>query len=615
MKKTVSLLAAAILLAFSCGFSALPKVNRYIPGQFHDVPDGVWYADSVRVVCEYGLMRGTGNDQFNADDKLTFAQALAMACRLHDAYFGNHSVFDMGDVWYQPYVQYARENKITDKTYDYEAIISRADFVKLLAAALPPEALPEIAWVADHAIPDIPAHADYAAAAYQLYRAGILSGNDGLGTFAPENEMTRAQAAVLLSRMADVSLRQQTMLTGFGDANKTAQLYAQIEQGIRNFKGISGEKGDYIDLAALGLSNADGSKDRMLLYRVFKKVMQDYPELFWATSGYTRIPWDDNPNQLAGVRPKYFEFAKDPDAIAACNAAVEAALAQVEGVADPVAQILILHDYVIEHSVYNWEIAVEREKDAPADVRSIYAALVSGDTVCRGYANTFQLLLKRLGIECLLVESEEMNHVWNMVKLDGKWYHLDVNQSNNNPPSLRGYGDHIAFLMSDATARQMDYRGWQVPWMEQPPICNDDKYKQDWIFCDTPFPLYHKNGRFYAVRRENNAQCGIYYGNLSEQGEKIADIPLFTNDTGYVYSGIVWWEDYLYFVNSKNKLLQYQLNDGEITEIGEVPFTAQPSQDENYKANKDAIGLYMDGNKIVAVSRTQRKVLAKFPVS
>ena len=46
-----------------------------------------------------------------------------------------------------------------------------------------------------------------------------------------------------------------------------------------------------------------------------------------------------------------------------------------------------------------------------------------------------------------------------------------------------------------------------------------------------------------------------------------------------------------------------------------MPFTAQPSQDGKYKANKDAIGLYMDGNEIVAVSRTQRKVLARFPVS
>ncbi len=436
-----------------------------------------------------------------------------------------------------------------------------------------------------------------------------------MGTFAPENEITRAEAAVLLSRMADASLRQQIMLTGLGDANKTTQLYAQIEQGIRGFKGISGEKGDYIDLAVFGLSNADGSKDRMLLYRVFNKVMQDHPELFWATSGYTRIPWADNPNRLAGVCPKYFEFAKDPDAIAACNAAVEAALAQVEGVTDPVAQILILHDYVIEHSVYNWEIAVGREKDAPADVRSVYAVLVSGDTVCRGYANTFKLLLKRLGIECLLVESEEMNHVWNMVKLDGEWYHLDVNQSNNNPPSLRGHGDHIAFLISDMAARQIDYRGWQVPWMEKPPICNDDKYEKGWAFYDTRFPLYHKDGKFYAVRRESNAQCGIYYGNLSEQGEKIADIPLFTNDTGYVYSGIVWRKDCLYFVSLKNKLLRYQLNDREITEMGEVPFTAQPSQDGKYKANKDAIGLYMDGNEIVAVSRTQRKVLARFPVS
>ena len=45
--------------------------------------------------------------------------------------------------------------------------------------------------------------APYASAVYRLYRAGILAGSDANGTFSPLSYITRAEAAAVVSRMAD----------------------------------------------------------------------------------------------------------------------------------------------------------------------------------------------------------------------------------------------------------------------------------------------------------------------------------------------------------------------------------------------------------------------------
>ena len=66
--------------------------------------------------------------------------------------------------------------------------------------------------MADGAIPDVPSSANYYAAVYKLYRAGVLTGNDAQGTFLPDTGITRGEAAALMTRMADTSLRKTISL-------------------------------------------------------------------------------------------------------------------------------------------------------------------------------------------------------------------------------------------------------------------------------------------------------------------------------------------------------------------------------------------------------------------
>ncbi len=60
---------------------------------------------------------------------------------------------------------------------------------------------------------------------------------------------------------------------------------------------------------------------------------------------------------------------------------------------------------------------------------SAYGAIVNGKAVCEGYAEAYQYLLQRLGIECYIVTGDSINggaHEWNLIKIDGNYYHIDL---------------------------------------------------------------------------------------------------------------------------------------------------------------------------------------------
>ncbi|MBR5344716.1 MAG: leucine-rich repeat protein [Clostridia bacterium] len=82
-----------------------------------------------------------------------------------------------------------------------------------------------------------------------------------------------------------------------------------------------------------------------------------------------------------------------------------------------------MHDYIINHAEYNMEASC---MDDPEGV------LINGEGVCQSYAYAYQLLLKSMGIECILIDGYtvqnftlEDQHIWNLVNIDGKWYHVD----------------------------------------------------------------------------------------------------------------------------------------------------------------------------------------------
>ena len=222
MKKLLAVLMAAVMLTAALSVSALAadkagldnfkKTNEWKDGTFSDVTSADWFYENVKAAYELGLMIGQG-DKFGASSSITVAETVTLAARLYAIYTADDVKFEQGSPWYQVYADYVEANKIADLSgFSMQAAATRAQFAYILASALPAEALKGINTVTDDALPDVKSDDTYAGAIYGLYRAGVLTGNDALGTFLPGNTIKRSEVAAIVTRMADESLRKETTL-------------------------------------------------------------------------------------------------------------------------------------------------------------------------------------------------------------------------------------------------------------------------------------------------------------------------------------------------------------------------------------------------------------------
>ena len=121
---------------------------------------------------------------------------------------------------------------------------------------------------------------------------------------------------------------------------------------------------------------------------------------------------------------------------------------------------LLAHDYIIANCKYDLPAAsinpnTASDKKAAAkqaaQYATVYSALVQGSAICEGYAAAFKYLMNSFGVQCEIVSSAVMNHAWDIVKIDGNWYHVDVTFDDPmlNRHDQFGRVSHDNLLLSD----------------------------------------------------------------------------------------------------------------------------------------------------------------------
>lgn len=124
-----------------------------------------------------------------------------------------------------------------------------------------------------------------------------------------------------------------------------------------------------------------------------------------------------------------------------------------------------IYRWLVDNVDYDW-----RHQDimaqTPRSAYEPYGGLVDRMAVCLGYAASFQLLCDLAGVECITVVGaafeNDGDHAWNMVRLDGAWYCVDVTWDANGREQLGDrYGQWRYFnITSDRMAdtdHQWDY--------------------------------------------------------------------------------------------------------------------------------------------------------------
>ena len=163
------------------------------------------------------------------------------------------------------------------------------------------------------------------------------------------------------------------------------------------------------------------------LYQVFFLLRLDHPEIFWAT-GYKYRYYPESANLV--FLPEYlFEKGKIREHQKAMKARVEKLARAAQNLSEWEKEKYV-HDFICENVHY--------DKLKKPYSHEIIGPLGQSVGVCEGIAKAVKVLLDALGVWCVIAicgnnpeKGIKYRHTWNIVKINGIYYHLDATFDNS----------------------------------------------------------------------------------------------------------------------------------------------------------------------------------------
>ncbi|MBQ4312997.1 MAG: hypothetical protein IJC18_02195, partial [Clostridia bacterium] len=221
--------------------------------------------------------------------------------------------------------------------------------------------------------------------------------------------------------------------------------YDQIEESVFMITKQGGE-GRYEMKRAMIPSLTSGE-----IFMVKEAVLADHPEAFWITGEYSlghNLHDGDYLNLYS--RYSYAEIIEMSDAL---ENEVAMLLKEMPSDLPEFERELAIHDFLVRDVTYD---SVAAESGVVfSDSSTAYGALVNNRAVCSGYSQAAKLMLNRVGISCCTVKgiSKGVGHMWNMVRIGGKWYHLDVTWDDPAAYSAPNIASYDYFNLPDTYIR------------------------------------------------------------------------------------------------------------------------------------------------------------------
>lgn len=282
-----------------------------------------------------------------------------------------------------------------------------------------------------------------------------------------------------------------------------------------------------IDVSELGLTRDDINNGAV------RSIINSHPEFISLSGGYTY--WTSG-SSITKIAFTYLTNAKEE------QQELDAALQEVKSKIDTSGMsdeeiVLAYHEYLTSTVSYAYEdyfngtIAANHGYD-------MYGALVKHSCVRQGYAETMFYLLREAGLSCAIASSENINHAWNIVKIHGKWYHIDATW--DDPVwDMPGRSYHDYFLVSFDT-------------MNKNTLINHTKDRTDMVVSaqwgdtyTTAVDTTYESGKFWnGIEKAIFYKDGYWYS-ISEGSSKtsfnINKYQYSTNINKVLYSGTAKW--------------------------------------------------------------------------
>ena len=205
--------------------------------------------------------------------------------------------------------------------------------------------------------------------------------------------------------------------------------------------------------------------DGKRLADIYFMVRMDCPEIFYSVKfRYRYYKEADN----AELIPEYlFPKAKIIEHRKAMEARVKKLARQAEKLSEKEKELFI-HDFICQNVYY--------DKLKKAYSHEIIGPLGQGVGVCEGIAKSVKVLCDALGIWCIIALCDnnpekgiKYRHMWNVVRIDGKYYHLDA--TFDNSLSKNGVIRYDYFNLNDGQIFK-DHE----PVIYKIPVCEDGEH-------------------------------------------------------------------------------------------------------------------------------------------
>ena len=229
----------------------------------------------------------------------------------------------------------------------------------------------------------------------------------------------------------------RSALAKMPNANALLYAYDQIAEGVEDCE------------TEIWVYNNKDKISKAEVDMVLDAYRRDYAHHFWLGNSYGTSGYGDT---VAMIKPGYkWTGDKLEELKAEFNAAANEILSGITDSMSDYEKELYIHDALAKRNSYI---------GGTAHAHDAYGALVEGRSVCEGYAEALQYLLQRVGIQSFLIigysynpETEEFEgHEWNVVKIDGKYYHVDLTWDDQGERIFHSY-----FNVSDTMIKEDHY--------------------------------------------------------------------------------------------------------------------------------------------------------------
>ena len=210
--------------------------------------------------------------------------------------------------------------------------------------------------------------------------------------------------------------------------SKQKKIYIKLYNAVKNFE-------ENIDVSSTRVNYDD-------VYIAYWAFDYDNPQFLELGSGYRYSYIEEDGEKI--VKSIMIDYGREPDEISHSEfeSITQEVLAEAQNEPGDYEKLKYVHDWIVNNTAYiKDDTDYETEADGP---------VVYGTAICEGYAKAFMYFAQSMGFDCVCVIGYAgVPHMWNMVKLDGEWYHVDVTWDD----PVRSDGKQVLrdtyFLISD----------------------------------------------------------------------------------------------------------------------------------------------------------------------